>query len=58
MGSVPGSKGGWLLVKDAVKLPRKADAPYPAALKVVANDIVVADVADAAPAAGEETTEA
>ena len=58
MGSVPGSKGGWLLVKDAVKVPRKAEVPYPAALKTVANDAVVADVADAAPAAGEETTEA
>ncbi|KPF70887.1 50S ribosomal protein L3 [alpha proteobacterium AAP81b] len=35
-GSVPGSKGGWLLVKDAVKVPRHAEAPYPASLKVVA----------------------
>ena len=56
MGSVPGSKGGWLLVKDAVKVPRKADAPYPAALKVVANGAAPVAVADAAPAAGEETT--
>ena len=29
-GSVPGSKNGWLLVKDSVKMPRHADAPYPA----------------------------
>ncbi len=36
-GSVPGSKGGWLVVKDAVKLPRHADAPYPAGLKQAAN---------------------
>ncbi|NCP11533.1 MAG: 50S ribosomal protein L3 [Sphingomonadales bacterium] len=36
-GSVPGSKGGWLLVRDAVKLPRHADAPYPAGLKQAAN---------------------
>ncbi|MBX9769410.1 MAG: aspartate--tRNA ligase, partial [Bdellovibrionales bacterium] len=57
MGSVPGSKGGWLLVKDAVKVPRNADAPYPAALKVAANnDAVVAEVADATAAAGDETT--
>jgi large subunit ribosomal protein L3 len=32
-GSVPGSKGGWLIVKDAVKVARHADAPYPAGLK-------------------------
>src|SRR3546814_11918215 len=32
-GSVPGSKGGWLLVRDAVKLPRHPEAPYPAGLK-------------------------
>ncbi|NIJ09152.1 large subunit ribosomal protein L3 [Sphingomonas vulcanisoli] len=31
-GSVPGSKGGWLLVKDAVKVPAHKDAPFPAAL--------------------------
>ena len=37
-GSVPGSKGGWLLVKDAVKVPAHADAPYPAALRPVAHD--------------------
>jgi len=36
-GSVPGSKGGWLLVKDAVKVARHADAPYPAGLKPAAN---------------------
>ena len=32
-GSVPGSKGTWLMVKDAVKIARHADAPYPAGLK-------------------------
>ncbi len=31
-GSVPGSKGGWLQVHDAVKLPRHESAPYPAGL--------------------------
>ena len=36
-GSVPGSKGGWLLVRDAVKLPRHPDAPYPASIKSAAN---------------------
>jgi large subunit ribosomal protein L3 len=33
-GSVPGSKGAWLMVKDSVKIDRPADAPYPAGLKV------------------------
>src|SRR5436305_4576282 len=32
-GSVPGSKGGWLFVKDSVKVARHADAPLPAGLK-------------------------
>ncbi len=31
-GSVPGHKGGWLMVQDAVKLPRSETAPYPAGL--------------------------
>src|SRR5206468_3378956 len=29
-GSVPGHKGSWLTVSDAVKLPRNESAPYPA----------------------------
>ena len=32
-GSVPGSKGAWLLVKDAVKVAQHADAPYPGSVK-------------------------
>jgi large subunit ribosomal protein L3 len=39
-GSVPGHKGGWLLVKDSVKIARPADAPYPAALRAAAEEIV------------------
>lgn len=31
-GAVPGAKGGWVLVRDAVQHSRPADAPYPAAL--------------------------
>jgi large subunit ribosomal protein L3 len=38
-GSVPGHKGGWLLVKDAVKIARPADAPYPAAIRAAAEAI-------------------
>ena len=45
-GSVPGSKGGWLLVKDAVKVARPDAAPFPAGLKQGANTNTV----DAAPA--------
>ena len=37
-GSVPGSKGGWLFVKDAVKVARHADAPFPAGLRSAAHD--------------------
>ena len=31
-GAVPGAKGGFVLVRDAVKATRPAEAPYPAAL--------------------------
>ncbi len=51
-GSVPGSKGGWLFVKDAVKTPRHADAPLPAGLKTAANNN-----ADAAPAPEASTSQ-
>ena len=43
-GSVPGHKGTWLLVRDAVKLPRHEGVPYPGAVKTAANN-------NAAPAA-------
>ncbi|QUT06202.1 50S ribosomal protein L3 [Sphingobium phenoxybenzoativorans] len=48
-GSVPGSKGTWLMVSDAVKVPRPADVPYPASLKKAANsnDVVNDDTAAA-----------
>ncbi|MDQ3143723.1 MAG: 50S ribosomal protein L3 [Pseudomonadota bacterium] len=38
-GSVPGSKGGWLLVKDAVKIARPDGVPYPAGLRSLAKQI-------------------
>ena len=36
-GSVPGHKGGWLLVKDSVKVARPDAAPYPAGIRQAAN---------------------
>ena len=38
-GSVPGHKGGWLLVKDSVKVPRPEGAPYPAGIRAIADQI-------------------
>jgi large subunit ribosomal protein L3 len=38
-GSVPGHKGGWLLVKDAVKVARPEAAPYPAGIRAIAEAI-------------------
>ncbi|MBD0865686.1 MAG: 50S ribosomal protein L3 [Rhodobacteraceae bacterium] len=36
-GAVPGSKGGWVMIKDAVKKKRPVGVPFPAALKKVAE---------------------
>ena len=56
-GSVPGSKGAWLIVKDAVKVARHKDAPYPAGLKAAANSNIASDTpaeeANGAPQAAE-----
>ncbi len=49
-GAVPGSKGGWVTIKDAVKKPAFADAPKPAAIRVAA----AAPVAEVAIEGGEE----
>ncbi|HLL29682.1 MAG TPA: 50S ribosomal protein L3 [Allosphingosinicella sp.] len=38
-GSVPGHKGGWLLVKDSVKIPRPEGAPYPAGIRAIADQV-------------------
>lgn len=32
-GAVPGPKGGWVMVRDAVKIARPDDVPYPASLR-------------------------
>src|SRR3954462_6021162 len=39
-GSVPGSKGTWLLVKDSVKVALHPDAPKPAGLKELVAELV------------------
>ena len=44
-GSVPGSKGGWVAVEDAVKLPRHDGVPYPAGL--ISKDQPVEEAAPA-----------
>ena len=55
-GAVPGSKGSWILVRDAVKAALPDNAPRPAALKAAANGAAKADApAEEAPAeAGAE----
>ena len=32
-GAIPGPKGGYVMVRDAVKRARHADAPYPTAVQ-------------------------
>jgi len=58
-GAVPGSKGSWVTITDAVKRARSADAPYPAGLK---GDAAAAEqqeaAADAAPEEPKATEEA
>jgi large subunit ribosomal protein L3 len=56
-GSVPGSKGGWLLVKDSIKVARHADAPYPAGLKAAANSNTAPAETPAEKTAAPEATE-
>ncbi|MEL6947812.1 MAG: 50S ribosomal protein L3 [Pseudomonadota bacterium] len=47
-GAVPGSKGSWIMVRDAVKKPAPEGVPMPAALKAVASN-GAAPTADTAP---------
>jgi large subunit ribosomal protein L3 len=49
-GAVPGAKGGWVTVRDAVKRPAPANAPRPAAVRTASAEAVPA----AAPAEGAE----
>jgi large subunit ribosomal protein L3 len=47
-GSVPGSEGGWVLIRDAVKRKAPADLPFPAALRsdAVAEESPEAETSD------------
>jgi large subunit ribosomal protein L3 len=55
-GAVPGSKGGWVTIKDAVKKPTPENVIYPAALKSAAEEAerLAAAAAEAAAAEAAE----
>ena len=54
-GAVPGSKGGWVPIKDAVKKKIPENVPFPAALKSAAKAAAVTEApAEEAPAEGGE----
>ena len=57
-GAVPGSKGGWVTIKDAVKKPFPENAILPAALKSAAEEAAKAAEEAAAAAAAEEAAAA
>ena len=57
-GAVPGSKGGWVTIKDAVKKPFPENAILPAALKSAADEAAKAAEEAAAQAAAEEAAAA
>jgi large subunit ribosomal protein L3 len=57
-GAVPGSKGGWVTVKDAVKKPVPANVILPAALRSAAEAARKAAEEAAAAAAAEEAARA
>jgi large subunit ribosomal protein L3 len=58
-GSVPGSAGGWVLLRDAVKRKAPTDLPFPAALRgdAAADAAVDAETIDESGAAAEPTDE-
>src|SRR5215472_6865607 len=58
-GAVPGSAGGWVLVRDAVKRKMPADLPFPAALRsdAVAEEAPEAETSDESGATPEVTGE-
>jgi len=54
-GSVPGSKGGWLLVKDAVKVAAPEGVPFPGALLNTAAPVEAAPATETPAEAPAET---
>jgi large subunit ribosomal protein L3 len=42
-GAVPGSKGGWIMVRDAVKKPLPKDAPKPGKFRVVGAEVAAGE---------------
>ncbi len=50
-GAVPGTKGGWIRVRDAVKKPVHKDAPVPGKFRMAGNN-------NEAPAAAAEPAQA
>jgi large subunit ribosomal protein L3 len=57
-GSVPGHKGAWVEICDAVKSPRPDDAPFPAGLRAGAEEPAEEEAADAEAPAEEAAPEA
>ena len=62
-GAVPGADGGWVLIRDAVKRPRPAEAPYPGAVRKPSRDATaqsspVTEEEPPLPAPGEDDGEA
>jgi len=51
---VPGAKGGWIMVRDAVKKVLPKDAPKPGKFKLPGGDVSVAET----PAEGEAPAQA
>lgn len=52
-GSVPGAKGGWIMISDAIKRTLPAEAPMPAAIRASAAAPVVEEAPAEAPASEE-----
>jgi large subunit ribosomal protein L3 len=56
-GAVPGAKGGWILVRDAVKRALPKEAPKPGAIRKSEAPAVAAPVVEAVPVAEEKGAE-
>ncbi|MBU2533266.1 MAG: 50S ribosomal protein L3 [Alphaproteobacteria bacterium] len=56
-GAVPGSKGGWVLIRDAVKRERHKDAPLPGSFRMPAGHAAAAQADATADQASAESSE-